>query len=183
MHRTRLPCPVPDCGGRIDGVRVQDGTIVEWCTTCERRVVALATAGTGVTDAELVRLVETRLVPLYPLAASLGVGSNLLLDAVRRGELPFVRAARMILVARAAAEAWAVAKKARPLLADRVRSVLPRAESQAVSLIELAMRAGVSVPALRGWLNLQRQNPKLRRGVVTGRRKPIRGYWWDEAGA
>lgn len=166
----------------MEGSKVVEGRIQTWCTTCERRILQLAalherrSTHDDISDEQLLQLVRTRLRPLSHAIAAIRKATNVVCDAVKRGEIPSVKIATMILVPLRSAEAWRDARDGRLDVHRKVLAVLPKTDALALRPGEIADRAGVSANAVREWLYQHRNNPQIRREGGT----TVHRYWWHE---
>lgn len=199
MGRPQIPCQVPGCKGRIERGKHPSGAVLEWCATCERRLlqlealqaklatVAPAAAATSRTlsDAELLAQVAARCLTLKRLAKKLRRGVNGVLHAAKTHQIPslvFGRT-RILPVASAQAHFDAIPRRFRVQEAGRaIIAALPRSAREAIPARELARRAGRSEKSIHVWVSNQRKRPELRRvPSLTPDQRPVLAYWWQEA--
>lgn len=202
MARAAVPCSVPGCKGRIERGKHPDGSTRDWCPVCERRLLQLrdlqsklaaqpesapVAPGAAVrepTDAELLQLVRDRLVMGRAASQVAGRSLNLILDAEKRGQIPVAAIGRYKLYGRLTLQAWGKAYQRKPIILPQTRAyiaALPREESKAITLHELAGRTKRKLSAAQMWAAQNVERPQLRRrATLDGKGRPQLLLWWQE---
>lgn len=204
MARPQIPCPVPRCKGHVERAKHPSGATLEWCPTCERRLLQLealqeklraldatprtAPTRTGaprdISDEELLALVKARCRTVKTLAKELKRGVNFVVGALRGGKIPSAALGRMHVIPLQSARAYSESFTRGQPLRDaglQIIAALPRSEREALRADDVAKRAKRSRRSVSVWLANQRKRPELRRvPTLAANGRAVLTYWWQE---